>query len=162
MKFTWLGHSGFRIEIADQVLLVDPWLEGNPAFPEARRAEAITGATAILISHGHFDHIGGVPAIARELDIPIVGTFDLPALVDPGQHAARGRIELVATGRQRPQERPLDRSEVAGAEHVAQHQRRPCALRRGDRVQVDQPLAGQRRDRGVLGGLRGEDQPHQK
>lgn len=77
MKFTWLGHSGFRIEIADQVLLVDPWLEGNPAFPEDRRAEAITGATAILISHGHFDHIGGVPAIARELDIPLVGTFDL-------------------------------------------------------------------------------------
>lgn len=77
MKFTWLGHSGFRIEIADQVLLVDPWLEGNPAFPEDRRAEAIQGATAILISHGHFDHIGGVPAIARELDIPLVGTFDL-------------------------------------------------------------------------------------
>ena len=77
MKFTWLGHSGFRIEIADQVLLVDPWLEGNPSFPEDRRAEAIQGATAILISHGHFDHIGGVPAIARELDIPLVGTFDL-------------------------------------------------------------------------------------
>ena len=32
MKITWLGHSGFRIEIGDQVLLVDPWLTGNPTL----------------------------------------------------------------------------------------------------------------------------------
>ena len=41
MKIVWLGHSGFRIEIEDQVLLIDPWLAGNPLFPEERRAEAI-------------------------------------------------------------------------------------------------------------------------
>nr|MBA3324605.1 MBL fold metallo-hydrolase [Paracoccaceae bacterium] len=39
MKLTWLGHSGFRIEIADQILLVDPWLSGNPMLPSERRAE---------------------------------------------------------------------------------------------------------------------------
>lgn len=77
MKLTWLGHSGFRIEIADQTLLVDPWLKGNPAFPEDRRAEAIQGATAILISHGHGDHTTGAPEIARELGVPAAGTFDL-------------------------------------------------------------------------------------
>jgi len=79
MKLTWLGHSGFRIDIADQSLLVDPWLVGNPSFPEERRAEAVAGATAILVSHAHFDHVGGVPDLARELDIPICGTFDLMA-----------------------------------------------------------------------------------
>ncbi|MBP7001391.1 metal-dependent hydrolase [Amaricoccus sp.] len=77
MKLTWLGHSGFRMEIADQVLLLDPWLEGNPAFDSARKAEAIAGATHILISHGHFDHASEVPQIAVELGIPIVGIFDL-------------------------------------------------------------------------------------
>ena len=66
MKATWLGHSGFRIEIAGQVLLVDPWL-GNPLFPAERRAEALAGATHILISHGHFDHASEVPALAAEL-----------------------------------------------------------------------------------------------
>ncbi|TCM84380.1 metal-dependent hydrolase [Rhodovulum steppense] len=77
MKITWLGHSGFRIEIADQVLLVDPWLVGNPMFPEDRRAEAIAGATHILVTHGHFDHIADAVAIARELSIPCVGIYDL-------------------------------------------------------------------------------------
>lgn len=76
MKVTWLGHSGFRIEIADQVLLVDPWL-GNPMFPAERRAEALAGATHILISHGHFDHASEVPALAAELGVPVVGIFDL-------------------------------------------------------------------------------------
>ncbi|MBE3640589.1 metal-dependent hydrolase [Mangrovicoccus algicola] len=80
MKFTWLGHSGFRIEIGDQVLLLDPWITGNPVFPQDRRAEAIAGATHILLTHGHFDHANDVVSIARELDIPVVGIFDL---VDP-------------------------------------------------------------------------------
>ncbi|WP_172326760.1 metal-dependent hydrolase [Mangrovicoccus sp. HB161399] len=77
MKFTWLGHSGFRIEIGDQVLLLDPWITGNPMFPEGARAEAIAGATHILLTHGHFDHANDVAAIAKELDIPAVGIFDL-------------------------------------------------------------------------------------
>ncbi|MCA8880140.1 MAG: metal-dependent hydrolase [Rhodobacteraceae bacterium] len=77
MKITWLGHSGFRIEIGDQILLVDPWLAGNPMFPDDRRAEAIAGATHILVSHGHFDHTGDILAIAKELEIPVVGIFDL-------------------------------------------------------------------------------------
>jgi L-ascorbate metabolism protein UlaG (beta-lactamase superfamily) len=77
MKITWLGHSGFRIEIGNQVLLVDPWLKGNPMFPEDRRGEAIRGATHVLVSHGHFDHIASAPEIAKELGIPVVGIYDL-------------------------------------------------------------------------------------
>lgn len=77
MKLIWLGHSGFRIEIADQVLLVDPWLSGNPMFPEGRRAEAIAGATHILVSHGHADHAGDAVDLAKELSVPVAGTYDL-------------------------------------------------------------------------------------
>ncbi|MFQ6548779.1 metal-dependent hydrolase [Aestuariibius sp. 2305UL40-4] len=77
MKIIWLGHSGFRIEIEDQILLVDPWLTGNPSFPEDRRAEAIQGATAILLTHAHGDHAGNVLAIAKETGAPVVGMFDL-------------------------------------------------------------------------------------
>ncbi len=76
MKAIWLGHSGFRLEIADQVLLIDPWL-GNPLFDPARRGEAIAGATHILITHAHGDHVGGAPEIAKELGIPVVGIYDL-------------------------------------------------------------------------------------
>ncbi|MDX1781050.1 MAG: metal-dependent hydrolase [Thalassovita sp.] len=77
MKITWLGHAGFRIEIEDQVLLVDPWLTGNPMFPEESRAAAIEAATAILVSHGHGDHSADALAIGKELDIPILGIYDL-------------------------------------------------------------------------------------
>lgn len=77
MNIIWLGHSGFRIEIERAVILVDPWLTGNPMFPAARRAEAIGGATHVLITHGHGDHTGDAIAIAKELSIPVVGIYDL-------------------------------------------------------------------------------------
>ncbi|MEM6826100.1 MAG: metal-dependent hydrolase [Pseudomonadota bacterium] len=77
MQIIWLGHAGFRIEIEDQVLLVDPWLTGNPMFEEDRRPEAIQGATHILITHGHGDHSGDAVAIAKETGAALVGIYDL-------------------------------------------------------------------------------------
>ena len=87
MKIIWLGHSGFRIEIAGQVLLVDPWLSGNPMFPEARRAEAVDGATHILVSHGHGDHAADALAISEATGAPIAGIYDLTAWWERSQGA---------------------------------------------------------------------------
>lgn len=77
MQIIWLGHSGFRIEIEGAVLLVDPWLTGNPMFPPSSRAAALHGATHILLTHGHGDHAGDALALAKELDVPLVGIYDL-------------------------------------------------------------------------------------
>jgi L-ascorbate metabolism protein UlaG (beta-lactamase superfamily) len=77
MQITWLGHSGFRIEIEAAVLLVDPWFTGNPMFPEGARAEAIKGVTHILLTHAHSDHIGDTLSVAKELAVPVVGIYDL-------------------------------------------------------------------------------------
>jgi L-ascorbate metabolism protein UlaG (beta-lactamase superfamily) len=77
MKLTWLGHSGFRLEIEDQVILLDPWLTGNPMFEPDRRGDAIIRATHVLLTHGHGDHSADAVAIARELGIPVVGIYDL-------------------------------------------------------------------------------------
>ena len=52
MKIIWHGHASFRIEIEDQVLLIDPWLEGNPMLPEDQWAAATEGATHVLVTHG--------------------------------------------------------------------------------------------------------------
>lgn len=73
MKIIWLGHSGFRIEVEGAVLLLDPWLTGNPMFPAERREEAIRGATHVLVSHGHSDHLADGAQICAELGIPLVG-----------------------------------------------------------------------------------------
>ena len=77
MKITWLGHASFRIEIEDAVLLVDPWLEGNPSFPNEARGAALAGATHILLTHGHFDHTSEVDAIAKETGAKVVGIPEL-------------------------------------------------------------------------------------
>lgn len=84
MKITWLGHSSFRIEIEDQVLLVDPWIDGNPVFPTERAEEATAGATAILLSHGHGDHASNAQDIAERLGIPIACIHELSILLGNG------------------------------------------------------------------------------
>jgi glyoxylase-like metal-dependent hydrolase (beta-lactamase superfamily II) len=64
MNLIWLGHSAFRIELGAAVILIDPFLTGNPKFtgdPE-RAAE---GATHILLTHGHDDHVGDAVKIAK-------------------------------------------------------------------------------------------------
>ncbi|OCX66701.1 hydrolase [Thioclava sp. SK-1] len=93
MKLTWLGHSGFRIEIENAVILLDPFLSGNPSFPDDRRAEAIQGATHLLISHGHGDHCADAVAIARELSIPIYCIHELSLLL------AEEGLEVVGFGK---------------------------------------------------------------
>jgi L-ascorbate metabolism protein UlaG (beta-lactamase superfamily) len=77
MRIIWLGHSGFRIETETATLLIDPWLTGNPKFPETARAAAIQGATHVLITHGHGDHTGDAVAICHDLNIPMIGIYDL-------------------------------------------------------------------------------------
>lgn len=81
MKITWLGHSGFRIEISDQTLLIDPWLAGNPAFPEGREKEATEGATAIFLTHGHGDHASTTIPVAQETDAMIYCIHELSLIL---------------------------------------------------------------------------------
>ena len=86
MRITWLGHSGFRIEIEGAVLLVDPWLTGNPMFPEGRAAEATRGATHVLVTHGHGDHASNAVAIAKRAGIKIACIHELSEV--PGAEGA--------------------------------------------------------------------------
>jgi len=77
LNIIWLGHGSFRIEIEDQVVLVDPWFTGNPMLPEAQHAAAIAGATHILVTHGHFDHIADVVKISKDTGAPVSGMYEL-------------------------------------------------------------------------------------
>ncbi len=77
MNITWLGHSGFRIEIGDQILLVDPWITGNPSFPDGAEEDATQGATFILITHGHGDHAGDAVRLSNKLGAPLICIHEL-------------------------------------------------------------------------------------
>ncbi len=64
LELTWLGHAAFRFRTADgTVSLVDPWLSGNPACPEAEHEPE--RVDAIYLTHGHFDHVGDTVALAK-------------------------------------------------------------------------------------------------
>lgn len=64
MKVTWFGHSAFRIDYAGAVVMIDPFIE-NPTFHGDHKA-AYAGATHVLLTHGHNDHIGSTLDICRE------------------------------------------------------------------------------------------------
>jgi L-ascorbate metabolism protein UlaG (beta-lactamase superfamily) len=54
----------------------NPLLTGDPNFTAHFRAST-RGATHILLTHGHDDHIGDTLQIARETGAEIVANFDL-------------------------------------------------------------------------------------
>lgn len=76
MKITWFGHSAFRLEFSDKIVLIDPFFSGNPAF-SGDPVEASAGATHILITHGHSDHIGDAVEIAARTGAKVVANFEV-------------------------------------------------------------------------------------
>lgn len=53
---TWLGASAFRLTTASgTVVYLDPWLENSDCPPNERMPERVD---LIVLSHGHFDHVG--------------------------------------------------------------------------------------------------------
>ncbi|MBC8131183.1 MAG: metal-dependent hydrolase [Rhizobiaceae bacterium] len=76
MKITYFGHSAFRIDTGSSVLLIDPFLSGNPHYT-GTLDEAATGLTHIVLSHGHSDHVGDTVALAEKHGATVVATFEL-------------------------------------------------------------------------------------
>jgi len=77
MNIIWLGHASLRIETDGEVILVDPWLAGNPMLDETQYAAATQGATHILVTHGHFDHTSDIVEISKQTGAPVHGMLEL-------------------------------------------------------------------------------------
>jgi L-ascorbate metabolism protein UlaG (beta-lactamase superfamily) len=80
-KLTWLGHSAFRFTTpSGNVIVVDPWVQSNPATPE--HLKKFDRLDTMIITHGHFDHIGDAVALAKNHQPQIIGIYETCAWLE--------------------------------------------------------------------------------
>jgi L-ascorbate metabolism protein UlaG (beta-lactamase superfamily) len=74
IEITWLGHGTFQLKLASgEVIVLDPWTDGNPSYPASHKFDRVD---AILISHGHFDHIHDAVPLAKRFNAQMVCIFE--------------------------------------------------------------------------------------
>ncbi len=97
MKLIWFGHSCFRLETGNSVVLVDPFLKGNPTFEQSGIAWGPTRPRRdhVALTHGHSDHIGDAGEICKTNAATLLATFEL-AMYLKGKGAEK--LEPMNTG----------------------------------------------------------------
>ena len=78
MKLTWLGHSACHLDIADKSVLIDPFFTGNAKFP-ANFEDSLNSVDAIIVTHGHADHLGDTERLAKKYDATVIAMFEICA-----------------------------------------------------------------------------------
>jgi len=75
---TWLGHATFKlISPGGKTILIDPWVMNNPSCPKDQ--QKFDRIDLMLITHGHFDHMGDAVELAQEYKPKIVAVFEIAA-----------------------------------------------------------------------------------
>ncbi|WP_455366438.1 metal-dependent hydrolase [Kaarinaea lacus] len=69
----WLGHASFKITtVKGKVILIDPFITGNPKLPEKyKNLDKLGKVDLILVTHAHGDHVGDGPALATKHNAPL-------------------------------------------------------------------------------------------
>jgi L-ascorbate metabolism protein UlaG (beta-lactamase superfamily) len=79
-QLTWLGHNTFRLETPNgRTVLLDPWVEGNPACPKEHRT--FEKLDVITISHGHGDHMADAVTLAKKFSPTVVCNYEIHAFL---------------------------------------------------------------------------------
>lgn len=129
VELTWLGHSTFRIVTPGGArLLVDPWVMNNPACPDELKDPG--PIDAILITHGHFDHIADAVELGNSTGAQLVSIPETSAWL-----ASKGLDNLIEFNKG-------GTVEVAGCRVHMTHAVHSCGITDGDRVIYGGEAAG--------------------
>jgi L-ascorbate metabolism protein UlaG (beta-lactamase superfamily) len=79
---TWLGHGTFFLRSpGGRSILIDPWIETNPACPAAWKnggwKKKVGTLDLILVTHGHSDHMTDALPVALATRAPIVSVYEI-------------------------------------------------------------------------------------
>lgn len=74
VELTWLGHACWSLKTGPHTILVDPFLDDNPAAPLG--ADDVQ-ADFILVSHGHGDHIADCARIAKRTGALVISNYEI-------------------------------------------------------------------------------------
>ena len=75
MGATWFGHAAVRAEDGGYVILIDPFLSGNPKF-KGTVDEAAHGATHVVLYLRH-DDVGDAAEICKRTGATLVAVYEL-------------------------------------------------------------------------------------
>ena len=76
INITYYGHACFMVDLCGTTILFDPFITENDAAKDKINISDIN-PDYILLSHGHFDHISDVEAIAKQSGAPIIANFEI-------------------------------------------------------------------------------------
>jgi L-ascorbate metabolism protein UlaG (beta-lactamase superfamily) len=73
---TWLGHNTFKLVTRGaRTVLMDPWVEGNPACP--REHKSFEKIDVMTISHGHGDHMADAVTLGKKHKPSVVCNYEI-------------------------------------------------------------------------------------
>ena len=75
-SLTWLGHNTLKLATrSGQIVMLDPWVEGNPACPENRKS--FDKIDVMTISHGHGDHMADAVTLGKKFNPTVVCNYEI-------------------------------------------------------------------------------------
>ncbi len=98
IKVTWYGHATLGLDVDGYKILVDPYFTENPA---ATLPADQVQADFILVTHGHFDHIGDAVSIARRTGALVVSNFEIASWLGK-QGVERTHAQHIGGGHRHP------------------------------------------------------------
>jgi hypothetical protein len=70
----WIGYSNFELVHGGHILLLDAYYDRGGTYPSLGfKAADIKRADAILIGHGHFDHMSDAASVGAKVGAIVVG-----------------------------------------------------------------------------------------